>query len=138
MKKKIKVFETRVLLGVLVVLFTTLCLTACGGTNISIGKNEANTKSMADTLTPPGAKVVSRSLDDGILALTSDKSLSELITFYEGALKKIGAKEKHVGETDERWSYEGTYDDEKYIIIGIFSNESFKSDGLFISISYEP
>lgn len=112
---------------------------ASTGTQANTGDDDADTAVDDDTvdsdmvakLTPDGAKVTTSA--PGALILTSDKTLDELITFYEGVLADLGAEEvsstKVIG-----WEYTGNYDNAtKSISIAI---TDLTGSGQTITISY--
>ena len=66
-------------------------------------------------MTPPGARVVYDA--DGMLELRSADSVDKLAAFYEDAVKKVGAKTTQSFNVGMAWSYYGTYDDGKTLMI---------------------
>ncbi|MCL1791689.1 MAG: hypothetical protein FWG40_10170 [Peptococcaceae bacterium] len=76
---------------------------------------------MVKDMTPSGAKIVSDTPKS--LVMTSTQSASDLIAYYESALRKIGATQKSLVDTTKKpyggWYYAGTYGDNKTITISI-------------------
>ena len=84
-------------------------------------KNDNRSSSKDSTLkalTPPGATVTANT-SDGSAILTSKMTLKNLITFYQGALKSLGAQETSALEYAGNWNYIGTYSNGKEIMIQI-------------------
>jgi hypothetical protein len=94
--------------------------------NNSSSKQQPSNDSIVAKLTPQGATVTyySANADGGFyLDLESNKSLSELITFYEAALRDLGAKLEDMSRSSDSWRYSGTYNG-KDIDIDIDQSES--------------
>lgn len=86
--------------------------------------------SLADSLTPEGATVVSA--EEGALSLQSDAPLTVLSSFYRDMLEELGAVQDTLEEADG-WHYAGTLPDETAVTVDISGSEE---DGFEISITW--
>jgi serine/threonine protein kinase len=87
------------------------------GTDSSNNTSVPGNGSIEQAMTPPGAIVTASSA--GLLYMTSDMPVEDLIVFYETALNKIGGRGSSYSHIGSSWSCTGTYDGGKTIRISI-------------------
>jgi len=78
-------------------------------------------------MTPPGANVTAEV--PGGLAITSTDSTDTLVSYYEGALGRLGATQVEAVRAGGDWYYHGTFDGGKTIEVTI--------SGEFIAVAWD-
>jgi hypothetical protein len=99
------------------------------------GSSDDNNIDIVSVMTPPNSNVLERGAG-GYMIMTSTQSYENLVTFYESALKSIGAKETTCikGPDTKEWGYAGKYgSDQTNILVVIAPWE----DGLRIAVAYD-